>query len=261
METQRGEQVRDHAARRLNGRSPAPDDAGRRHSFRVKVPGSASIWHKHELRGHYQLRDLCIEGCALIGRACAKPGERVQLALHLADTPTVWLAAEVRRSEEGCIALRFLETPARIEDRLQDLVVDEYARAHDHGEHFALVIDARPTLRHELVRALDALGEHAVGIATPLDAVQLLIERGNRVSTVYLGPQSKFSPSFELVEFVARHYPNVRRVLIGDSRELEGAWLAETTGEAHALLEWPCDGETLRKLVHRIATLPRDELS
>lgn len=258
MDSQRGE----HVARGLNRpRNQNPDDAGRRHSFRVKAQGSASIWNKHELRGHYRLRDLCIEGCALSGPSAGKPGERVALALHLDGAPTIWLAAEVRRSEEGCVGLRFLETPARIEDRLQDLVVDAYARAHDDGQHISLVIDARPTIRGNVVRGLDHIGEHAVGIATPLDAVQLLIERGTRVTTVYLGPQSKYSPNFELAEFIARHYPHIRRVLIGSAHELQDAWLAETTGEVDALLELPADDDQLRRLVHRIGMLPRDEPS
>ena len=258
MDTQRGE----HIERGLNRpRNQDPDDAGRRHSFRVKAQGTASIWQKHDLRGHYRLHDLCLEGCALSGPSAGKPGERVALALHLEGAQTIWLAAEVRRSEEGCVGLRFLETPARIEDRLQDLVVDAYARAHDDGQHLALVIDARPTVRGMLVRGLDRIGEHAVGIATPLDAVQLLLERGTRVATVYLGSQSKYSPSFELVEFIARHYPHIRRVLIGNTAELADAWLAESTGEADALLELPADDDQLRKLVHRIGMLPHDEPS
>ena len=233
--------------------------AERRHSFRVHTEGRATLWHKHELLGSFPLRDLCLEGCALIGTPRCAIGTVVEVALHLSDRPaTIWLTAEVRRGDGESVGLRFAQTPPRIEDRLQDLVVDTYARAHDSGNSFSLVIDPRPALRSALARDLDAIGERAVSIATPLDAVQLLLESGARVQTAYIGPQPSHEPSFELAEFLARNYPHVRRVLIGDASEVAESWVASATGEAHAVLELPCQEETLRALVHRIGMLPRD---
>lgn len=239
-------------------RSLDPEAAGRRHSFRVRVPGRVSLWHKHEFRGQYELQNLCIEGCSLIGRADCNVGERVALALHLQNRPTLWLTADVRRSSPHNIALRFVDAPPRVEDHIQDVVVEAYARTHDHGDSFSLVIEPRIAIRSALVRKLDELGERAVGIATPLDAVQLLLERSERVLTAFIGPQRPLSPGFELAEFLARNYPHVRRVLIGAPSELSDAWVAETTGEADALLELPCSEDALRKLVHRISMLPRE---
>lgn len=233
----------------------------RRHSFRVPLTGRASLWTRNRLLGHYALRDLSIGGCALAGGPACQPGSHVDLVLHLAERPALWLSAEVRRTKDDQLGLAFERTAARAEDRLQDMVVEVYTRMHADTDHFALVIEPGMQSRSSIVQRLDALGERAVGVATPLDAVQMLLESGERVHSVFIGPARPEMPSHELVEFMARNYPHVRRVLVGDSHQVAEAWLAEATGEVHALLETPFSEDTLRRLVHRITTLPEAVLS
>jgi len=245
------------AASTIEPREATPPALERRHSFRVHLEGRASLWRKNQLHGHYHLHDLCIAGCALSGRPGCKLGERVEVVLHLPDNRPLWLTATVRRSFGEQIALRFERPTARVEDRLQDLVVASYAREHTDGR-FSLVVEPNPSLRRSLVHALDELGERAVGVATPLDAVQLLLERGSRVEMAFLGAQRTTTPSFELVEFLARNYPRIRRVLTGNGEALAASWVEQATGEVHALLEVPCNDEDLRKLVHRLEALPHD---
>src|ERR1700712_131749 len=129
---------------------------------------------------------------------------------------------------------------------------------HEHSEQhsFSLVIEPRSTVRSGLIHHLDAAGERAIGVATPLDAVQMLLEHGEDVHTVFIGPERPETPSYELVEFLARNYPNVCRVLMGDADQVADSWQAEASGQVHALLEMPCEGEAVRQLVQRISTLP-----
>jgi hypothetical protein len=247
---------------RAETQGSGPPGIERRHSFRVELAGSASLWRNNQLVGHYRLRDLCIAGCALMGRASCKPGERVELVLHVHEERPLWLSATIRRSYGDHIAVRFEPMSARVEDRLQDIVVETYARMHGHRDRFSLVVEPDLAARRALVRSLDQLGQRAVGVATPLDAVQLLLERGKRVETAFVGPPSSTgAASFELVEFLARHYPHVRRVMMGDAKTLAASWAAEATGEVDALLETPCSDELLRKLVHRLESLPHEEAS
>jgi len=248
----------------------------RRHSFRVPVDGRASIWRRGRLHGHYALADLSIAGCALRDGPACHPGDHVEIVLHLPDQPLFWLGAQIRRCEpiRGCatepgnddhghgeLGVCFEHTDPRSEDRLQDLVVEVYTRMHADSDSFSLVIDARSHVRRGLVHHLDIVGERAIAVATPLDAVQLLLERGERVSTAFIGPDPAAAPTNELVEFLAHNYPRVRRVLVGDASEVAGAWVAEATGEVHGLLETPCSEESLRRLVHRISSLPHEEPS
>ncbi len=233
----------------------------RRHSFRVPLAGRASIWARNRLHGHYALRDLSIGGCALSGGPECAPDAHVELVLHLPERPALWLSAQVRRNQDDQLGLAFERTAAHIEDKLQDVVVEVFTRMHTDSDHFSLVIEPRNYARASMVEHLVTLGERAIGVATPLDAVQTLLENGDRISSVFIGPQRPEMPSYELVEFVARNYPHVRRVLMGDAQQTAEAWLAEATGEVHALLETPIREEVLRRLVRRIITLPQEAAS
>lgn len=127
---------------------------------------------------------------------------------------------------------------------------------HSAGASFSLVIEPRHTVRRGVVRDLDAVGERAIGVATPLDAVQLLLEHGEDVHTVFIGPERPETPSYELVEFLTRNYPRVRRVLMGDADQVADPWRAEASGGVHALLETPCASDAVREVVQRISSLP-----
>jgi hypothetical protein len=243
----------------------------RRHSFRVRVPGRASIWRKEQLRGHYGIVDLCLQGCSLCGlpqlrshaqspaSTCAR-GEHVELVLHLQNCPDIWLTAEVRRAQGGMLGLCFDRCPARVEDRLQDLVVEAYARDHM-STRYALVIEPRAALRHALVRKLEAVGQRALGAATPLDAMQLLMDGGASVDSALIGPQPDGTPNVAFAEFLALAHPRVHRVLMGDAEQLSESWLAEATGDVDALLETPCSEEALRKLIKRVSAVAREPAS
>ena len=125
---------------------------------------------------------------------------------------------------------------------------------HSSSDNFSLVIEPRSAIRVGIVHQLDAAGERAIGVATPLDAVQLLLERGEEVNTVFIGPERPETPSYELVEFLARNYPRARRVLMGDAKQVAGSQQAQASGEVHALLETPCEGEAVRRLVDRFSS-------
>ncbi|MDB4977662.1 MAG: hypothetical protein JWN48_6003 [Myxococcaceae bacterium] len=138
----------------------------------------------------------------------------------------------------------------------RDVVVEVDWGMHSEQVSFSLVIEPRPTIRSGLVHHLDAAGERAIGVATPLDAVQLLLEHGEDVHTVFIGPERPETPSYELVEFLARNYPRARRVLTGDARDVAGSAQAEARGEVHARLETPCESQAVRELVDRFSALP-----
>lgn len=249
-----GRLIGDVAAPRTRGTQSSRSE--RRHAFRVRLEGRASLFRDDQLLGHHRLRDLCIRGCALVGRARCKPGEQVDLVLHLPKQRPLWLRATVLRMETEYTVLRFAPPHARVEDRLQDLVVSAYAREAVR-ERFSLVVEPNASTRRSLVRALDELGAPAVGVATPLDAVQLLLERADFVDMAFVGSRSS-TAEFELLEFLARHYAHVRRVLTGDASALRAAWIAQATGDVHALLETPAREDELAALVQRLAALPRE---
>jgi len=230
----------------------------RRRSFRVPVPGQASVWSKGQLRGRYDLLDVSIGGCSLRGNPPPKVGDEVDVMLHLPHRNALAVHATVRRVDSSSVGLRFEHATPRAEDCIQDVVVEAVARAHLGNTHVALVIEPRHALRQSLVRTLRELGQQAIGVATALDAVQLLVEEGERIDTAFIEAESTSLPSDELVEFLAHNHPRVRRVLMGDSEHIQASWLAEATGEVHALLETPCSRDALHRLLSRIESVPMD---
>lgn len=230
----------------------------RRHSFRVCVPGSASVWHKGMLSGYYAVRDLSIGGCALRGQSSCRVNDQVVVLLHLPPQSSLSVNAVVTRVDEHGLGLRFERTSPRAEDYIQDLVVNAFASSHAHavGE-VALVVEPRPEARKELVALLKRLGQPATGVASALDAVQLLLLQEERIAYVFIEAESRYLPSFELIEYLANQHPRVRRVLMGEGHTIGNYWSVEATGEVHALLETPCSEETTRRVLARLRSVPR----
>jgi hypothetical protein len=257
----------------------------RRHSFRVQVPARASVFHKGKLCGYYAVHDVSIGGCLLRGGLALPVSELVDVLLHLPHRAPLALSARVLRSELLTFAaspsaapaaprsarthepfasnsfemgLKFEHTTPKAEDCLQDFVVETFARAKADDGLIALVVEPRHVERQGLVRTLRELGRRAIGVATALDAVQLLGREGEHVDTVFIEAESSSLPSLELVEFLAHNHPRVRRVLVGEPSEIAASWVAQATGEVHALLETPCDQEAVHRVLHRLQFTPHD---
>jgi hypothetical protein len=242
--------------------TPAKPLLERRHSFRVLVPARASVYHKGKLCGYYSVQDVSIGGCLLREGPARPTGEQVDVMLHLPHRAPLTLSARVRRSDTFCMGLKFEHTTPKAEDCIQDLVVETFARATADDGRVALVVEPRHVERQALVGMLRELGKRAIGVATALDAVQLLGEEGDHVDTVFVEAESANLPSLELVEFLAHNHPRLRRVLIGERNQLAASWVAQATGEVHALLEVPCDPEAVHGVIHRLQFVPNDaELS
>jgi ActR/RegA family two-component response regulator len=259
--------------------SPAKPLWERRHSFRVLVPGGAgsgtralpsraSVFHKGKLCGYYAVQDVSIGGCSLSagphvagapeGAPLRPVGEQVEILLHLPHRAPLALSAQVRRSDSLSMGLKFEHTTPKAEDCIQDFVVETFARAKADDGRIALVVDPRHVERQGLVRTLRELGRRAIGVATALDAVQLLVEENGHVDTVFIEAESASLPSLELVEYLSHNHPRLRRVLVGGQSEIAASWVSQATGEVHALLETPCDQEAVHRILHRLQFTPND---
>jgi len=207
--------------------------------------------------------DLSIGGCLLRGAGERRVvGDQVEVLLHLPRRNSVGITARVRRVGDQTMGLSFERASPRAEDCIQDLVVETFttSRAHAQG-HVALVIEPDAATRRALLEQLTSLGQPAVGAATALDAVQILMERGELVDFALIEAESLQLPSFELVEFLSQHHPHVRRVLIGDGEGLGQHWLSEASGEVHGMVELPCNNDVLSSMLRRGRVLPTSRLS
>jgi hypothetical protein len=232
--------------------------AERRHSFRVSLPARASLWSKGQLCGHYSVVDLSIGGCALEGGPARARGEHVHAVLHVPHRGPIVVPAQVRRSLGDHVALVFERPTPVVGDILQDVIVETFARVRTRDNDLALVVEPRHAVRHTLVRTLRELGRKAIGVATALDAVQLLVEEGEHLSIVFIEAESDVVPSLELVEFIAHNHPSVKRVLIGEPGDIARHWLSEASGEVHALIDTSADREALQRLLRKLDRTPSE---
>ena len=208
--------------------------------------------------GFYAVQDVSIGGCSLRGGPPRQVGEQVDILLHLPHRAPLALSAQVRRRDSLSMGLKFEHTTPKAEDSIQDFVVETFASATTDNGRVALVVEPRHAERQALVRTLRELGRRAIGVATALDAVQMLVEEGAHVDTVFIEAVSESLPSLELVEFLSHNHPRIRRVLIGEQHQIAASWVAQATGEVHALLETPCDPEAVHRVLHRLQFTPND---
>jgi len=231
----------------------------RRRSFRVHVPARATIWSKGEMRGQYDLRDLSIGGCLLQGPGQRPVGEAVDVMLHLPHRTALALGARVRRCTGKMLGLSFDAPTPRAEDCIQQLVFEAITNKVDPAvRKISLAIEPERNLRSDLVHALRELGQRAIGVATALDAVQILVEEGDSIGAAFIDLSSPSLPATELAEFIANNHPRVRRVLVGEPSDVAAAWVAEATGEVDGLLETPVHPDALRRLLARLGCTLRD---
>jgi len=224
----------------------------------VQIPAHAGVWHKGQLCGYYAVRDLSISGCLLAGGGDHRLiGDHVEVLLHLPRHNSVGVTAVVRRVDDHAMGLSFEHATPRAEDCIQELVVEAFASLQAHADgHLALVIEPSEANRGLLMQQLKTLGTSAVGVATALDAVQVLMEQGERVDCAFIEAESPQVPSLELVEFLTHQHPHVRRVLIGGGGDLGRHWLAEASGEVHGMMELPCTNDAVQRVLSRVRGLP-----
>jgi CheY-like chemotaxis protein len=176
-----------------------------------------------------------------------------------ASTPAVSAQKSAKpQGVAGSMGLRFEHTPPKAEDCIQDFVVETFASAQADDGRITLVVEPHRVERQMLVRTLRELGRRAIGVATALDAVQLLGKEGEHIDTVFVEAESASLPSLELLEFLAHNHPRIRRVLVGEPSEIAASWVAQATGEVHALLETPCDQDAVHRVLHRLQFTPND---
>jgi hypothetical protein len=251
------EDVFEHVGEKHGPRTGHASD--RRHSFRVRVPARAAVWRKGKLCGYFAVQDLSIGGCLLCGLHTRPIGDQLDLLIHLPHGNSMAVSAVVRRVADQAMGVSFERTTPRAQDFIQDLVLEALATLRADAEgHMALVIEPNAEARNALIQQLARCGQRAVGVATALDAVQLLVEHAERVDSAFIEAESQHLPSFELVEYLAQHHPRVRRVLVGQPQGLSSYWTAEASGEVHALLETPSSDEAAQRVLSRIRGLPRD---
>jgi CheY-like chemotaxis protein len=216
----------------------------RRRSFRVQVPAEAMLWRKGQFAGRYQLDDLSIGGCRLSDGPARAAGDQVEVLIRMPHHGALSLPARIVRRTMGSrakplLGLRFDGPSATAEDWIHDVVLWALEESAPGGPRLALVVSDRSKPAGDLVHQLRKMGRDAIAAHTPLDAIQLLVEQGERVDVVLIDERVGAGRGLEIAQFLAANHPGVRRVMLGGTENTHALASALSCGTAEGVLTLP----------------------
>jgi two-component system cell cycle sensor histidine kinase/response regulator CckA len=137
------------------------------------------------------------------------------------------------------VALTFQGLSPEAEDLIQDLVLEHLQQASALRAPSVLVVDGSPEARQTLAQAIQALGQHVVTAASPLEALQILADddQSLRVALVelFLGQND----GLDLLCYLEQVRPRMRRVLMSGQVRPCQLRLALRHHRIHAVLSKP----------------------
>ena len=221
-------------------------NSDRRRAFRIAVPGDLLLWRSsRRFSGDYKLADLSISGCAVRNGPPAALGRVFDASLRIGDAPPVQLQVRVvRRERDGRTGLSVEQVDPAVEDEIHDILVSQLECCGDRAGD-VLVVHPRPEFAVNLVMMLERLGHRVRVTGTPLEAIWALEDCASSVHTAIVSRGLGHADGRDMMRFLARSYPRIRRVLLAGSED-DGA---EDRGGAHEVLEGPLDLGGLRRVL------------
>ena len=235
----------------MNDRKPRSD---RRRWPRVKLPISVQVLRDHRPLGTYMVANLSAGGALLSGGPEVAPGTEIEILLHFAGRRPVALPARVVRSAPS-IAVSFHRLSPDQEDLIHDAVLSHLEFLRHEGPPSVLVVDDCDSMSVALAEELCALG-HRVGTArTPLEALRRIEQVQAHLRVIIVELFLGTSDGLEVLAYVAKECPSVRRVLMSGTVRFCQLELAVRQQQAHAILVKPWNREQLVAAVAAVAAV------
>ena len=222
-----------------------------RRSDRLPVRGVASLQGGGNRSRRFALDNVSVGGALMMGAPHPAVGSAVSLELRVPGMCSKSLHGQVVREchrpddIEG-FAVRFDEVPSDIEDWVHDLSV----RVLQNEARPAVLIVARSrSTRETLGASLEKIGWHVTLASTPLEALLALEREIADLRWVVILDQLTQTSGVELLQHVARDYPEVRRLLVCRPDTYRYARQAVRDGLADAALLQPIQRQRLDSIV------------
>lgn len=213
-------------------------------SLRPSDPPVAFICGDSDYSGPYLVSGISVGGVILSGRSHLKKDSQVQVLLLAPGRRQMTIEGRVihreRRSEgefESVVAFCRVVSSAGHDEN--EVPMDAIRPGEALREKLVLVVDDSLGICRALKRDLESLGCRTVYAVTTVDAIMLLLDPQVRIETavvdLFLGPDD----GLEILDFLARWYPDIRRVLISGQVRIEQLELARDSGRVQAVLQKP----------------------
>lgn len=223
----------------------------RRRSFRVPVQGTASLWKRGNYIGNYEVKNLSISGCLLVDTPEWELNQVFILELLIPTVAVASAEAKVVRyvwdaTGRRLAGMNFGDVSATFEDSLHDLLVKTLEKEERNDITAVMVLHPHAETRKAIVSAICGIGYNVIDMASPIEAIQALKEGRVQVHTLIVSRFIGTCDGQEMMRFMAKHYPTIRRVIIGASDALP---VERSTNFANAIIKEPWNARNLKKVL------------
>jgi len=221
------------------------------------MPDLEKIWGHHpgitpvafvccdsDYTGPYQVSGISVGGIILSGRSPLKKDTHVVLLLLSPGRRQTTIEGRVIHLEpqgDGYFAcvVAFCQVVSSPHPTGYPIPQHTIEAGKDQRENLVLVVDDSLGICRALKRDLKSFGCRTVYAVTTVDAIMLLLDPQVHIETavvdLFLGPDD----GLEILDFLARWYPDIRRVLISGQVRIEQLELARDSGRVQAILKKP----------------------
>jgi CheY-like chemotaxis protein len=233
--------------------------------MKTTMPDLEKIWSHHpgimpvafvygdsDCSGPYRVTSISIGGVVLSGRSPLKKNTEVQVLLLAPGqrqmTIEGWVIHQERLGEgEFASTVAFCQVVSGVHPAGNEILPDEIGPPEEPQEALVLVVDDSLGICRALKRDLKSLGYRAVYAVTTVDAIMLLLDPQVPIKAVvvdlFMGPDD----GLEILDFLARWFPDIRRVLISGQVRMEQLNLARKSGRVQAVLQKPWSRDDLAR--------------
>lgn len=184
----------------------------------MPVSGTAVMWSDDAPAAAYELGDISLGGCRLRRGPVRSVGDHCAAVLNVADQRPVAVPARVVRQIEEAdgttgVALSFTSTA---QTRRLLRLVEKPTDGHESiaETDCVLVVHSVRRTRELLSDCLERLGYDVIAVASPFEAIWALEHQQQRIRAVLVSTHLDATNPSDLIHFIARRHPNVKRVLM-----------------------------------------------
>ncbi len=206
--------------------------------------------------GPYDVEELTSGGAVFTGRYF--PGsETVQGVLLMVEGHgPVQIPARVvfsaNREDGDSIRIMEFERP-----KLSESQEEEFAMSHtipsrvvDEQESVVLVVGDYAEVCRDMEKDLKTVGRKTVYATTSHEAIMLLLDPDVRIEAAVVDLFLGTANGLELLDFLMKRRPEIRRVLLADSDKEPELKQALDAGQAHSILHKPWKDQELSEALH-----------
>jgi hypothetical protein len=183
---------------------------------RSYLAGTARVGLGEKNIGHYFVQDASAGGALLAGGPVLPEGSQVRVLLRLSGIRDVRASGIVLREQvqyDGArgLVVQFLHISLAGQELIQQAVSTSLVRSNHPS---VLVADLHADGLAHVIRDLDALECRSVLARSPLDVIRWLTEPDAPVAVALVGRTLGSDDGLDVIRFIAREFPSVRRVLM-----------------------------------------------